>query len=296
MVKANLLRRASLVLVAPILACGAVRQAPQPMPTLEKLSFDVQTVTPTVMALFDAPTTPPEPTPTATRVISPTETITSTLAAPTPTEPAAPVEPEPPPEPVEEVLPTATSEPIPTVPPAEPVRGGEWDFEAGFGDWSNPYGDSCDSGALGAGWNAFTTRDEFGSSCMNRATWADNVYTGENSQEITFAFIGNEAGIFKSTPTTPGHRYTVEAFVRREFSPTKVQVLLGIDPTGGADWQAETVQWFPWDDDAEDQWSKTEETVIATGESMTIFIKGFHPAPDGGGALRIDSISIIEEG
>ncbi len=131
---------------------------------------------------------------------------------------------------------------------------------------------------------------------MNQTTWKDNVYTGGSAQEITFAYVGNEAGVFKSTPTVPGHRYSVEAYMRREFSPAQVEVLLGLDLTGGANWQAETVQWFAWDESLEDQWSRTEETILATSERMTIFIKGAHPYPEPGGALRIDSISLVDLG
>lgn len=296
----TLLRWASLLLLAPLLACAVARQTPEPRPTLAQLAFDVQTATPTVSVLFDAPTPTLDPnaTPTGTATLTLTVTLTATAVATATEENIATDEP-PPPEavPVQEVIPTQPPpEPTEAVPVAPPIFGGEWDFEAGFVDWANPHEDSCDGAKLAVGWNAFTTRDEFGSSCMNQNTWGDNVYSGQNSQEITFAFVGNEAGIFKSFPTLPGHQYRIEVFVRREFSPAKVEVSLGVDPTGGGDWLAESVQWFPWDDDSEDAWSKTEETVTASGESMTIFIKGFHPRPEGGGALRIDNITITDLG
>jgi len=287
--KSNLLRWASLILVGPLLACGLARQTPQPAPTLTPLAFDIQTATPTVAplaAFVDPPTSTPTPVITATAIITPAE-LPSPTAAPEQAEPAAPAPAEaaPPPPP-----------PEPAVPLAEPLSGGEWDFEAGFTPWPNPFGEPCAGSGLANGWSAFTTEDQYGSSCMNETTWRDNVYTGTSAQEITFAFVGNEAGIYKSAPTQPGHRYTVEAYVRREPSPAPVQVSLGLDPTGGLNWQAETVQWFPWDDETENQWSRTEETITAAGESLTIFIKGFHPYPEPGGALRIDSIKISDIG
>jgi hypothetical protein len=131
---------------------------------------------------------------------------------------------------------------------------------------------------------------------MNQTTWEDNVYLGGNAQEITFAYVGNEAGIYKTAPTAVGHRYRVKALMRREFSPAKVEVSLGIDPGGGANWQAESVEWFPWDEDFDDEWSETEVIVVALGESVTIFVKGSHPYPEPGGALRIDSISVVDLG
>jgi len=288
----NVPRWVGLFVFAPILACGFVRQPTEPV-ELEQLAFEIQTATPTISALFDAPTSTPDPNATATFTATRQISVTRQAEAEaTPTE-----QPVPPTAKPETVPPsTATPQPEPTVPVAEPLSGGEWDFEAGFTPWPNPFGDSCDGSALAIGWTAFTTRDEHGSSCMNQTVWKDNVKMGGSAQEITFAFVGNTAGIFKTAPTAPGHQYTVEAFIRREFSPTKVEVAMGIDLTGGANWEADTVHWFPWREDFDDRWARTEETVTATGENMIIFIKGAHPLAVGGGALRIDSISVVDLG
>jgi hypothetical protein len=278
-----------------LLACALARQTPQPVPTIEQLAFEIQTATPTVAplaAFVELPTGTPTPT------TAPTTPITLTQQITTPTtqariseaegQNAAEAAPAPPP--------TRPPEPTPTIPLAPPVQGGEWDFEAGFTPWPNPFGEPCAGSGLANGWSAFTTEDQYGSSCMNQTTWRDNVYTGVSAQEITFAYVGNQAGIFKSAPTTPGHQYKVEAHMRKESSPAPLEVTLGIDLSGGVDWQAPTVQWFPWDQDLDNQWSKTEEVVAATGERMTLFIKGFHPYPEPGGALRIDSISLTDLG
>lgn len=299
MLKINLLKGAGLILAASTLACTLARQTPQPGPEMQQLSFEVQTATPTtppVLSLVELTTRTPTPIPTATVEITATEEITSTQSiTPTDEAPAAAVVEETAAVvPTEPPVPTATpTEPVPT---AEPLQGGEWDFEVGFSNWINPYGDACPGAGLANGWTAFTTRDQFGSSCFNQTTWADNVFTGGNAQEITFAYVGNQAGIYKIAPTIPQHQYTVTAHMRREGSPSKVDVFLGIDLSGGTDWQAETVQWSPWNEDFENQWSKTEKIVTATGDSMTIFIQGAHPYPEPGGALRIDSISVVDGG
>ena len=291
MSKLSLLCRASLGLAGPLLACTLARPTPPPRPTLEQLVFEIQTSTPTVAPLaefVEPPTDTPTPLATATLPLTTTQVVTATI------EPDAEKLGE-----VTEAVPTAIPTippPTPTVPLAEPIRGGEWDFEAGFSEWRNPVGDACPGSGLANGWTAFTTRDQYGSSCMNQTTWRDNVYTGGSAQEITFAYVGNQAGIFKSAPTVPGHQYTVQAFMRKEFSPAPVTVFLGIDLTGGVNWEAETVQWFPWDEDFDNEWSRTEETVTATGESLTIFIKGSHAYPEPGGALRLDAVSIVDVG
>jgi hypothetical protein len=281
---------AGLLLAGPLLACALARQTPQPAPTIEQLVFEIRTATPTIAPLA-AFVEPPTDTPTPT--LTPTPPLTSTLAAVSPTpQPdgqnlvsAAPAPP-----------PTTPPQPTPTVPLAPPLQGGEWDFEAGFAPWPNPFGESCAGSGLAAGWGAFTTEDQYGSSCMNQTTWRDNVYTGQSAQEITFAYVGNQAGIFKSAPVTPGRQYKIEAYMRKESSPAPVEVSLGVDLSGGGDWQAPSVQWSAWDEDFDNQWSRTEEIVTTNGEQMTIFIKGFHPYPEPGGALRIDSISVTDLG
>ena len=297
---ARKVRWAVLIVGVFTMSCGVVQSTPQPVEEVPQLSFEIQTATPTVSLLFDAPTNTPDPNATHTPTTTPTLTATATLSAtaqlsattetspPDPTEPAASA-------PAEDI-PAATSVPVTSVELPEPVRGGEWDFEAGFIDWRNPFGDSCAGSGLAIGWNAFTTRDEYGSSCMNQTTWPGNVHSGQSAQEITFAFVGNQAGIFKSVPTTPGHQYTVEAFMKREFSPAKLEVQLGLDVTGSANWEADTVQWFPWQEDLDDQWARTEATVVAQANTMVVFIKGSHPYPEPGGVLRLDNISVVDLG
>jgi hypothetical protein len=282
------------------LACNLARVTPQPTRQFDQLSFEVQTATPTVGFLSSAPTNTPDPrfTPTLTATLEITTTLALTESAVlSPTATLVPtVEPAPPPEVAEASSDPPTATPRLDLPPAEPLRGGAWDFEDGFAVWSNPHGEVCPGSGLAAGWVAFTSRDQYGSSCMNRTVWAGNVYSGTSAQEITFAYVGVEAGVYRSAPTIPGHRYTVEAFMKREFSPAKLEVSLGLDPTGGADWQAESVQWFPWNEDFDDEWSRTEATVMAETEAMTVFIKGNHPYPEPGGTLRLDSISVTDIG
>ena len=287
------LRWAILLWLGPLLACSLARQTPQPVAEFEQLTFDVQTATPTVSLMFEVATFTPVPKATATPTLTATPETTATVVIEA--EATAP-QAEAPPAPAETPTPLPPPPPTPTVPLAEPLRGGVWDFEDGFASWANPFADACPGSGLANGWASFTNRDQFGSACMNQTTWKDNVHSGESAQEVTFAYVGIEAGVYRPAPTIPGHRYTIEAHMRREFSPAKVSVFLGVDLTGGTNWEADTVQWFPWKEDVDDAWGTTSETVTATGESMTIFLKGSHPAPDPGGTLRLDNISITDIG
>ena len=71
---------------------------------------------------------------------------------------------------------------------------------------------------------------------------------------------------------------------------------LGVDLTGGTVWNGETVEWFAWDSEVEDAWVPSEAIVTATGESMTIFIRGHHPVAEQGGKTVIDNVSVTDLG
>jgi hypothetical protein len=184
----------------------------------------------------------------------------------------------------------------PIVTPAPPLQGGDWDFEADFVPWSNPYGEPCPGAAVASGWTAFVEEGAYGSSCMNENLYRPNVLSGVKSQEITFDFIAANSGVWRIIPTNPGHRYSIKAHARYVPSISPIQMALGVDRAGGTEWFAETVEWFPWDENGEDVWVATEETVTATGDSMTIFIKGHHPMAEQGGKTVIDNVSVTDLG
>lgn len=293
-----------LLLLLLSLACSLGGQSGTAIPPDRPADFDVQTVTPTldprkvtvapeeiepdsavVLPIVDAPTHTPKPNPTATP--SPIPVFTVTVE-----EPGAEI-----------TSTTVLTEPVATAPPTRPVvtpdpplKGASWDFEVDYVPWPNPYGEPCPGAAVASGWTAFVEDGPYGSSCMNENLYSPNVFSGFKSQEITFDFISANSGVFRTIPTKPGHRYNIEAYAKHDHSLSVVEMALGVDLSGGTVWYAETVQWFPWDNGAEDTWVATEETVSATGESMTIFIKGYHPLAEQGGKTVIDNVSVTDLG
>ena len=81
--------------------------------------------------------------------------------------------------------------------------------------------------------------------CVHEYKNPANVKSGERSQEITFDFISAEAGIYKHAQTIPGHRYQIDAWGKHVRSQSPVELSLGVDLTGGEDWQAASVTWNP---------------------------------------------------
>jgi hypothetical protein len=100
-----------------------------------------------------------------------------------------------------------------------------------------------------------------------------------------------------STPKTiPGHRYQIEAWGKHVRSQSPVELSLGVDLTGAEDWQAPSVTWHAWGETGEDIWVHTQFTVRASGESMTLFLKGYHPFAVQGGATLFDDVRVVDLG
>jgi hypothetical protein len=186
--------------------------------------------------------------------------------------------------------------PVRQVEPDPPLEGGDWDFETDFIPWPNPYGEPCPGAAVALGWTPFVERGEYGSSCLNENLYAPNVFSGLKSQELTFDFIAANSGVYRTIPTKVGHRYSLVAYAKHDHSLVPVQMYLGVDLTGGTVWNGETVEWFAWDSEVEDAWVPSEAIVTATGESMTIFIRGHHPVAEQGGKTVIDNVSVTDLG
>jgi len=169
-------------------------------------------------------------------------------------------------------------------------------MEAGFVPGVSPLGEDCPGWAVAVGWQAFVGQGTLASSCLNEYKNAANVYSGERSQEITFDFISSEAGIWRRAQTIPGHRYRIEARGKHVRSASPVELALGVDLIGGENWQATPVQWHPWNETEEEVWVHTQVVVKAAGESLTLFLKGYHPFAAQGGATLFDNVRVEDLG
>jgi hypothetical protein len=169
-------------------------------------------------------------------------------------------------------------------------------MEAGFVPGTSPLGEDCPGWAVAVGWQAFMAPGDPASSCLNENKNISNVRTGQRSQELTFDFISAEAGIARHAETIPGHRYRIEAWGKHIRSASPVELSLGIDLTNGEDWQAASVTWYPWDEVDEDIWVHIQVAVQANGESLTVFLKGYHPFAAQGGATLFDDVRVVDLG
>ncbi len=77
-----------------------------------------------------------------------------------------------------------------------------------------------------------------------------------------------QAGIYLQAQTIPGHRYRIEAWGTQIRSASPVQLFLGLDLSGGQNWQADSVTWHPWDETQENAWVHTQVFVKAQAETL----------------------------
>jgi hypothetical protein len=169
-------------------------------------------------------------------------------------------------------------------------------MEAGFVPGVSPLGEDCPGWSVAVGWQAFVAPGMPASSCLNENKNVANIHSGERSQEITFDFISAQAGILKVAPTIPGHQYRIEAWGKHIRSESPVELSLGVDLTGGGDWRAASVTWYPWDETGEDVWVHTQVIARASGETLTVFLKGYHPYAAQGGATLFDNVRVVDLG
>jgi len=278
-------------------ACSPGAPAATPAPTATRIVLAIstntplpsQTPTPTALPPTDTPLPSPTPLPPTDTPLPPTATATPTIA---PTQPPPPTEP-PPSSTPRPPRPTSTPTPQPR-PPLPAQEGGAWDMEAGFQPGVSPLGENCPGWAVATGWAAFVAPGTPASSCLNENKNAVNVHSGQRSQEITFDFISAEAGIYRRAEAIPGHRYRVEAWGKHVRSQSPVELFLGVDLTGGEDWQAVSVSWYPWDEMEEEVWVHTQVTVQASGSAITIFLRGRHPVAVQGGATLFDDVHVVD--
>jgi hypothetical protein len=146
------------------------------------------------------------------------------------------------------------------------------------------------------GWKFFRRRGQFGQPTFNENKNPVNVYRGIRSQEIAFESSDGEAGVYRTLDVVPNHRYRISAWGIHYPSPTPIELFFGVDPSGGGDYAAPSVQWFPWNTTEDAQWLHTQTEMRATGTRLTIFLKAAHRVAAGGGATLFDDVSIVDLG
>jgi PKD repeat protein len=144
----------------------------------------------------------------------------------------------------------------------------------------------ANAGGVGKNWIRFSTTGYE----VTYATVSDEAHGGALAQEIMAPQPGSTdqyAGIYQDVATVPDIEYTVRAWNRTHFPGGHAYdhiARLGIDLTGGTDFQAASVDWYEFDS-AKNTWHLLEIRVTATGSSLTIFLQSWRKWTSGGYCL-----------
>jgi len=166
-----------------------------------------------------------------------------------------------------------------------------------FVKWQNP-GAKCGEDSVATGWTAYTWpgKQVVETSCFNENKNPVNIHRGRRSQEMTFDFVDATAGIWRRFQTVQGHRYRVEAWAKHVASQSPVELVIGMDLSGGQNTQQATVRWSPWNDSRENVWVQTKIELRANAPQSTLFLQANHPFATAGGATMFDDVRIYDLG
>lgn len=205
--------------------------------------------------------------------------------------------------------------------------GGQWDFEAGMyhlphylaGQCGAPPGggnQSCvpqdKTSTVGNGWThwasfpTWTTPGYWGTPSFNENKNCANVHKGNRSQEITMTCANGVGVIYKHAAVPIGSR--IKATAEMKFTPNgaewpDVEHALGIDPTGGTNPTANSVQWFNWINPVPSPpqpssvFNHVEGEVISQAANVTIYIRQLaYEPPCMGQTFLVDNVKVFDLG
>lgn len=204
--------------------------------------------------------------------------------------------------------------------------GGEWDFEAGFYFTKHALAGRCEgppaggnvycvpqdkTSHVGVGWTHWAsfpdwpTGGYWGTCSFNENKYCYNVLRGNRSQELTMTCANGVGGLYKRATVPARHRIRVEADMK--FTPNdggrEVEHAIGIDPFGGNDPAAASVQWTVWQERTPSPpqppgvfnhgWAE----AVSQGTTITVFIRqrAFEP-PCRGQTFMIDNVRVLDRG
>jgi PKD repeat protein len=157
--------------------------------------------------------------------------------------------------------------------------------------------DAVQGNGVGQGWYSFSSSG-YG---PTYAVVSDPVYDGSAAQQVVSpqpSTSNQYAGVYQVVATESGSDYAVRAWNRTHFAGGSAWdhiARLGIDLSGGTDYQASSVEWYEFDS-AKDTWHQLELNVTATSSAMTIFLQSWHKWASGGEAYTwFDHVAVATD-
>ncbi len=150
------------------------------------------------------------------------------------------------------------------------------------------------AGGVGDGWTSWTAP---GSAAITFGRASLNKYEGSHSQ---YWARGNttpfEGGVLQTIGVTPGAACQITAWLKRQSTFSGTTLEFGYDLTGGTDPASSNVIYTDLTGNPDNTWVQYDQTVTATGSSITLFARAGHTGSTGGSSayFYLDAVSAKE--
>lgn len=184
------------------------------------------------------------------------------------------------------IPPTFTITPTPTIAlPSLLING---DFESGF------------TTNVGTNWMWYRTTG-YNASFQAGEDYFRSSFFAQRMTCVQPVTPDSKIGIYQTVAVTSSRQYRLTAWFRSHFGGTEssssenLMGRLGIDLTGGTNWQAGSVQWYEFNS-GHDMWQYLERTITASSASLTVFLEGWRKLAQGGSDATVwfDDIALAD--
>ena len=150
-------------------------------------------------------------------------------------------------------------------------------------------------GGVGPGWTSWTASGSaaigFGRATINKQDGAASQYWNRADTSAV------DGGVYQTINVIPGGTYQITGWMKRQSTFTGSFIRVGYDLTGGTNGTAASVTYTDITG-TNNTWNQYSQSVVATGNTMTIFARGGHTSTSGGtnAYYYFDAVTVIGPG
>ncbi|MCC7390928.1 fibronectin type III domain-containing protein, partial [Candidatus Sumerlaeota bacterium] len=150
-------------------------------------------------------------------------------------------------------------------------------------------------GGVGPGWTSWTASGSaaigFGRATINKQDGAASQYWNRADTSAV------DGGVYQTINVIPGGTYQITGWMKRQSTFTGSFIRVGYDLTGGTNGTAASVTYTDITG-TDNTWNQYSQSVVATGNTMTIFARGGHTSTSGGtnAYYYFDAVTVIGPG
>lgn len=151
------------------------------------------------------------------------------------------------------------------------------------------------TGGIANGWTSFVLSGTptFGRATVNKQSGVASQYWARTDTAVF------NAGVYQRIPVTPGRRYEIVSWMKRQSLIAGTSMFFGYDLTGGTNPSSATVSWWDLTPGADNTWLQYKLVVDnASSNFITVFAKGGHTGTTGGtnSYFYVDNVIVRDYG